>query len=237
MQVRLAFSIAIRPKSDILVLDEVLAVGDEAFQRKCEAYFARVKKSGKTIILVTHSMESVRKYCSRAIMLHEGRVVVHGSPNDVSNEYSIENLNAATYDKNEDKKESLIQDLDVKLLPEKLISQSSILKIKISYRVLAKIPTRIKVSAHDIDRNVPLFATDSPVVDKDQVYMTFCARFDSINDTNMKVSVSIRNENYEILHFLPDSLSPILSLKRTDYPDSTRKTTWALLFDRGEWKE
>ena len=67
MQVRLAFSVAIQAKGDILVLDEVLAVGDEAFQRKCDNYFAKVKKDPtKTVILVTHDMGAVKKYCKAA---------------------------------------------------------------------------------------------------------------------------------------------------------------------------
>lgn len=73
MQVRLAFSVAIRAKSDILVLDEVLAVGDEAFQRKCNDYFMQSKEEQKTIILVTHSMEAVRKYCNKALLIDKGK--------------------------------------------------------------------------------------------------------------------------------------------------------------------
>ena len=92
MQVRLAFSIAIRAKSDILLLDEVLAVGDEAFQRKCENYFRQLRKQKKTVILVTHSMGNVRKYCSRAMLIRDGKIVSCGNPDDVANEYSIENL-------------------------------------------------------------------------------------------------------------------------------------------------
>ncbi len=60
MQVRLAFSVAIKAQGDILILDEVLAVGDEAFQRKCNDYFLERKKSGKTTILVTHDMGAVK---------------------------------------------------------------------------------------------------------------------------------------------------------------------------------
>ena len=67
MQVRLAFSVAIKAQGDILILDEVLAVGDEAFQRKCNDYFMERKKSGKTTILVTHDMNAVKKYCNKAV--------------------------------------------------------------------------------------------------------------------------------------------------------------------------
>ena len=87
MQVRLAFSIAIRAKGDILVLDEVLAVGDAAFQQKCNEYFATLKKNGQTIILVTHSMESVKKFCTRAIMIEGGKIVADGDPKEVAEKY------------------------------------------------------------------------------------------------------------------------------------------------------
>ncbi|MBQ3294581.1 ABC transporter ATP-binding protein [Candidatus Saccharibacteria bacterium] len=87
MQVRLAFSIAIRAKGDILVLDEVLAVGDAAFQQKCNDYFKDLKNNGQTIILVTHSMGDVRKFCTRAIMIEGGKIVHDGDPKEVADEY------------------------------------------------------------------------------------------------------------------------------------------------------
>lgn len=75
MQVRLAFSIAIRAKSDILILDEVLAVGDEAFQKKCTEYFIKIKKQKQTIILVTHDMASVERFCDRVAVLDSGKLL------------------------------------------------------------------------------------------------------------------------------------------------------------------
>lgn len=93
MQVRLAFSVAIKAKGDILVLDEVLAVGDEAFQRKCDNFFADIKKDPtKTVILVTHSMDAVKKYCDRAILVKDGEIIVSGNKNDVADRYTLENL-------------------------------------------------------------------------------------------------------------------------------------------------
>ena len=86
MQVRLAFSIAIRAKGDILILDEVLAVGDAAFQQKCNDYFASLK-GNQTVILVTHSMENVKKFCDRAIMIEGGKIVKEGEPEKVAEEY------------------------------------------------------------------------------------------------------------------------------------------------------
>lgn len=86
MQVRLAFSIAIRAKGDILLLDEVLAVGDVAFQQKCTDYFASLH-GNQTVILVTHSMDNVRKFCDRAILIENGRVTLDGAPKKVAEAY------------------------------------------------------------------------------------------------------------------------------------------------------
>ncbi len=87
MQVRLAFSIAIRAQSDILVLDEVLAVGDEAFQQKCFSVFEKYKADKKTIVLVTHDMGIVERFCDRALMLQDGKVTKIGDPRTVAHLY------------------------------------------------------------------------------------------------------------------------------------------------------
>lgn len=93
MQVRLAFSVAIKAQGDILVLDEVLAVGDEAFQAKCNNFFNEIKKDhSKTVILVTHSMESVKKYCNKAILIRDGHIIVNGDKDEAANLYTQENL-------------------------------------------------------------------------------------------------------------------------------------------------
>lgn len=86
MQVRLAFSIAIRAKGDILLLDEVLAVGDAEFQKKCNDYFANIK-GNQTVILVTHNMDNVIKYCTRAILIENGKIVLDSNPKEVADAY------------------------------------------------------------------------------------------------------------------------------------------------------
>src|SRR5476651_270760 len=80
MQVRLAFSIAIQAHNDILLIDEVLAVGDASFQRKCFAVFKDIKKQGKTVIFVTHDMGAVQEYCDRAMMIQDSKIIKIGSP-------------------------------------------------------------------------------------------------------------------------------------------------------------
>ena len=86
MQVRLAFSIAIRAKGDILLLDEVLAVGDAAFQQKCADYFSSIKGK-QTVVLVTHDMDNVKKYCNRAILIEKGKIKLEGNPETVAKAY------------------------------------------------------------------------------------------------------------------------------------------------------
>lgn len=115
MQVRLAFSIAIQAKSDILILDEVLAVGDEAFQRKCLDVFERYKSEKQTVILVTHDMETVRKFCSRALILDDGKILQIGEPNKVASIYSKLNLDEIERDMNKKDVNSVENNLGLKI--------------------------------------------------------------------------------------------------------------------------
>ncbi len=92
MSVRLAFSVAIHANRDILLMDEVLAVGDANFQSKCLEEFNRYKEMGKTIILVTHDIATIQKYCDRAVLLRNGEIEMIGNPEEVVNEYICENL-------------------------------------------------------------------------------------------------------------------------------------------------
>ena len=87
MYMRLAFSVAINVDADILLIDEILAVGDQHFQDKCFAKLTELKESDKTIVIVTHSLEQVRKLCTRAIWIYEGEVRLDGKPDKVVDEY------------------------------------------------------------------------------------------------------------------------------------------------------
>lgn len=87
MQVRLAFSIAIMADADIYILDEVLAVGDVAFQEKCFDVFRKYKKEGKTVILVTHSPQSVKDFCDRALFLKNGILQEYATIDEVIQAY------------------------------------------------------------------------------------------------------------------------------------------------------
>src|SRR3954471_21476176 len=87
MLVRLAFSVMLEADADVLLIDEVLAVGDAAFQQKCADAFRDMKAAGKTIILVTHEMTMVERYCHRAMLIDGGRIQHIGDPGDVGRHY------------------------------------------------------------------------------------------------------------------------------------------------------
>lgn len=87
MYMRLAFSVAINVDADILLIDEILSVGDQHFQEKCFNKMRELKKEGKTMVFVTHSMESVKNLCDRAVWLYEGRVKMDGNTDEVVKEY------------------------------------------------------------------------------------------------------------------------------------------------------
>ncbi len=87
MQVRLAFSVMLEADADVLLIDEVLAVGDAAFQQKCADAFHAMKAAGKTIVLVTHEMTSVEEYCHRAMLIDDGKILHIGEPGEVGRHY------------------------------------------------------------------------------------------------------------------------------------------------------
>lgn len=88
MQVRLAFSIAIKAENDILMFDEVLAVGDANFQVKCLGQFEKYKKEGKTIVFVSHAMPSVGQFCNRVALLNAGKLEYIGTPEEAIKRYN-----------------------------------------------------------------------------------------------------------------------------------------------------
>ena len=88
MSVRLAFSVTVEVDADILLIDEVLAVGDAAFQQKCFEQFEYLKRAGKTIVLVTHDMSAVERFCDRALLMDRGRIVALGEAHEIALAYN-----------------------------------------------------------------------------------------------------------------------------------------------------
>jgi hypothetical protein len=87
MYMRLGFSVAVHADPDVLLVDEVLAVGDEAFRRKCLDKIQEIKKAGKTIVFVSHNLPAMSYYCDRVLWLHDGRIQARGAPDAVISRY------------------------------------------------------------------------------------------------------------------------------------------------------
>ena len=87
MQIRLAFSVAAHLIADILILDEVLAVGDQSFQNKCLAKITEITQSGKTLIFVSHDFDNLTRVCTKGLLLHKGKLVASGAMDDVWTSY------------------------------------------------------------------------------------------------------------------------------------------------------
>ena len=102
MSVRLAFSVAVQVDAEVLLVDEVLAVGDAAFQQKCFEQFERMKREGKTIVLVTHDMHAVERFCHRAMLLERGDVLELGEPARIARRYNELNFGGLVHQSAED---------------------------------------------------------------------------------------------------------------------------------------
>lgn len=238
MQVRLAFSIAIRANTDILVLDEVLAVGDEAFQRKCFAYFDELKRKKKTVILVTHGMDNVRKFCNKAIMIRDGRVVASGSPEDVANEYTVENIQTGTTTDSSAMENASVQDFKIEVIGNEQINENDKIKIRLSYRTSVAIELLAIVTATDLRHNAPVFDTPSQLVKSgpdDTVTHIVELEPGDINDTSLRISAQLRNQEKEVVGWIPSERTPVVVLKRTDYDKGSKVSRYGVMLDQAKW--
>ncbi len=226
MQVRLAFSVAIKAQGDILVLDEVLAVGDEAFQRKCNNYFLERKKSGKTTILVTHDMSAVKKYCNKAVLIENGLVKAIGNPDDVANQYSLDNVsqsvsNAERIEKKEIDNEPTINrvvDFKIEMLSPATISPNEDIIFEFSYRVLENnLKTHIAFSFIDVDTNIGVYNDNSWDNMQDGIgikKMVYKCKLSYFNRAKLKLIARVRDENQNDLAISSGKNSPVFILER-----------------------
>lgn len=141
MQVRLAFSMATRSEADILLIDEILAVGDADFQRKCFDYFQALKGSGTTVVFVTHDMNAVREYCDKAILIEDSHLVEEGTPSKVATSYTrmfMEQEEPADEVETKDRRwgDNALTFTDVKVLPKRVTPEDK--EVVISMRAVAK---------------------------------------------------------------------------------------------------
>ncbi|MCQ8264736.1 ABC transporter ATP-binding protein [Streptococcus suis] len=250
MQVRLAFSVAIKAQGDVLILDEVLAVGDEAFQRKCNDYFQERKRSGKTTILVTHDMGAVKKYCNKAVLIEHGLVKALGDPNDVANQYSLDNTVVTSQASSEEVSEEtaqaeepivLVDNLKVKLLSPQRVSQEQKVEFEISYDVLEDIEAHAVFSMTDIDRNIWIYndnTYDYPTTTKGHKILRYSCSLSAINDVKLKLQVTILGKNREMLAYATSEHAPMIFVTRTDIAQddfSANDSAAGLINRNGSW--
>ena len=245
MQVRLAFSVAIKAQGDILILDEVLAVGDEAFQRKCNDYFQERKKSGKTTILVTHDMGAVKKYCNKAVLIENGLVKAIGDPFDVSDQYSFDNLESSSHPNgNED--EGLVtaevKDFTARLLSPKKVTPDDEVVIEFSFDLLDdSVNPHIAFSFVDISTGNGLYndnSMDIPLSGVGPQKITYKCKLPYFNHVKLRLVAFLRDENQENLAILSTTNPPVFSIDRV--VDRTNRSeldsSTGLLIRQGKWE-
>ena len=241
MQVRLAFSVAIKAHGDVLVLDEVLAVGDEAFQRKCNDYFIERKKAGQTTILVTHDMNAVKKYCNKAILIENGLIKVAGNVDKVASQYSLDNLKRleASQSDTPDQTEEFISNLKVNLLSPVQTTPEQPIKFEVIYNVKEDIQTYIAFSLTDADRNIWIYndnSMDDLTKGRGEKRAVYECSLSQVNNLKLKLQVSVRNDKDEMIAY--DLDEKIIIISRSDIPEedlSAKDSSTGLLLRNGEW--
>jgi lipopolysaccharide transport system ATP-binding protein len=168
MYVRLAFAVAAHLQPEILVVDEVLAVGDAAFQKKCLGKMDHVAKEGRTILFVSHNMAAVQALCSRAILLERGKLVQQGRVQDVAQHYlhsvmaTVEVPLEARQDRTGDGSVRIVAMKVQSLDPDRVLRSTSRLKITIQYRSASELKhPRFEVGIYDYTRDTGICLLDS----------------------------------------------------------------------------
>lgn len=242
MQVRLAFSVAIKAQGDVLILDEVLAVGDEAFQRKCNDYFMERKASGKTTILVTHDMGAVKKYCNKAILIEKGLVKAQGEPDEVANQYSFDNANTEKNDQGKNVEKITVNNLKVELKSPGQTTPEEAVEFQVTYDVLEDLETYVAFSMTDIDRNIWIYndnSMDEKTKGKGRKQLTYKCQLNGVNSLKLKLEVSVRDEKGKMLAYANASNTHIILVNRNDLAlddKSGRDSATGLLRRNGMWE-
>jgi len=146
MYMRLGFAVAINVDPDVLLVDEVLAVGDQSFTNKCLDKFDELRRGGRTILIVTHSLDMVTRFCEEALWLDEGRVRAHGAPPQVIDAY-LADVAEGEHEEHERTKRRLgvIELVDVQLIgpdrrPTTMFASGDAVEIRITLAATARVP-------------------------------------------------------------------------------------------------
>ncbi len=234
MQVRLAFSIAIRANTDILVLDEVLAVGDANFQQKCFDYFEKLKKANKTIIIVTHDMSAVKRFCSRAILIKDGTIELTGTPDEVANQYLFENLTSEKDTGSKENKELKpeIKSLKLKTKSGLRLKNTYTLHFDVEYTLQKDLPVYLGLSViyqgiSMVEQNTRKLQLPSSKEVRHTVSYTLPLK--QFNTGAFSINVSIFNEdNSEVLGYVIDACKFFVT--------ATDETKGGPISSGGDWR-
>lgn len=210
MQVRLAFSVATHAEADILLVDEVLAVGDADFQRKCFNYFKLLKNQGKTVVFVSHDMNAVREYCDRAVLIEKSKVIVEGNVGKVASSYTrmfMEDESIAKNDAEAKIKKNRwgtkqIEYTDLKIKPARITQDSKDISIEVSYRANDTVDApvfgfSIKNTAGTImfGTNTRLLGVEAKKITKGQKATISWSVPNILNDGDYVVDVAVANSD------------------------------------------
>jgi ABC-type polysaccharide/polyol phosphate transport system ATPase subunit len=217
MYIRLGFAVAINVDPDILIVDEVLSVGDEAFQRKCMERIEEIQQGGKTIIFVTHNVEITREICTRVVMLESGEIVKEGKPREVVNYYH-QRMESDETERSE-RGNRQMEVLGVALLndreePVNDFNTSDNMKIRVAYR--ANEPTEDPVFGFSIDdyRGFTAYGTNTRLKGlnlgtvKDEGFVQFDLKSLPMLEGRYLVSVAIHSRDESIIYHWLDRFYP-----------------------------
>lgn len=201
MKVRLAFSVAIRAKADILILDEVLAVGDAAFQKKCYDYFGTLKEDGKTVILVTHSMGNVRKFCNKAVVIDDGKVVYEGGADGAADRYMalFSRENKAQTPSRTGTHNVMVDSIKVDVTPEDIIVDYLLVSSKLYESVKVAVDIRKNNDSKTLVAGVPGSYFENNLIAVDKKHEGSVVFDNRLYDGEYSVYIRIRNaDNSEV---------------------------------------
>ena len=236
MQVRLAFSVAIQAKSDILVLDEILAVGDEAFQRKSREFFEEIRQDkSKTVILVTHDMSAVQRYCNKVIYIKDGKLEKSENLQEITNQYSEDNLESRSTHprkKVEEKTRIWLEAKSNQVLSDSTDTFDFLVHIENNDERYQKEQLYVSYSLHDERRGGIAFDSGPTPLTGNEMAASIPVR--NFHNTEFKITASLRKKGDVIDAINPDGTEMIAFTKNGDdlqfiFRDIKDKADYALL--------
>ena len=236
MQVRLAFSVAIQAKSDILVLDEILAVGDEAFQRKSREFFEEIRQDkSKTVILVTHDMSADQRYCNKVIYIKDGKLEKSENLQEITNQYSEDNLESRSTHprkKVEEKTRIWLEAKSNQVLSDSTDTFDFLVHIENNDERYQKEQLYVSYSLHDERRGGIAFDSGPTPLTGNEMAASIPVR--NFHNTEFKITASLRKKADVIDAINPDGTEMIAFTKNGDdlqfiFRDIKDKADYALL--------